>query len=495
MCLLALAVAGMLAGPVAFLTPAAGAAPFVPPTTTPTKTPTTAPPTNTPTNTATATPATPPTIALVSPQSGAGPVGAYITISGNNFSGTSATIFAAAHADCGASQGTLTTVSVSGGAISKAFLWPTSLNNGTYYICASGITSGAPSYQVLAATPPTLSLSAPSIPLGQTLTINGSSFVGLPSGGQVILSEVDGRGHTVTILQVAVGTDGAFSTPWTVAGNTGNMTISAASQQEIGAQRPVLQAAAQVVVQAAGTATVTVTAAPTATVVGGASPSTQQPGDNTGLVLLVIGLILLLAVLLGIAAFLMLRQRNGPDGDDPSGTGGYAPGEYPGYAARNRETAKVPQIGMTGRQSAAGQYGRSGFYDPSGGFAGGQAGGVSRWEEQEPLPGPDWQPRPMSGHPQDYEPTGLQSSGFDPNAGWGGYDDGPTNRGGGMPRANDYPSLEYPPVDPWGNAGGGTQPSAGGDPWQGQRPNRTPRPQRNPGAPNWGGETNPTNGG
>jgi hypothetical protein len=427
-------------------------------------------------------------------------VGAYITISGSNFSGASSAIFAAAHADCGASQGALTTVSVNGGAISKTFLWPTSLNNGTYYICASGITSGAPSYQVLAATPPTLSLSAPSIPLGQTLTINGSSFVGLPSGGQVFLSEVDSSGHTVTLPNGGVvAPDGTFSTMWTVTGNTGNMTIRAVSQQENGAVQPVLQAGAQVVVQPAATAIVTVTIVPTATVVGGATPGTQQTGGNTGLVALVIGMVGLLAILLGIAAFLLLGRHNGPDGDDPSGssgTGGYAPGEYPGYAARNRETAKVPQIGMTGRQPAAGQYGRSGFYDPPGGFAGQPTGGVSRWEEPEPTPGPDWQPRPMSGHPQDYEPTGFQGGGFDPNAGWA-YDAGPINSGGGPQRANDFLSLEYPPLDPWGSAGGGTQPSAGGDPWQGRRPNRPPGPgpQRGPGAPNWGGETNPTNGG
>jgi hypothetical protein len=274
------------------------------------------------------------------------------------------------------------------------------------------------------------------------------------------------------------------------------LTIHADSQQENGAARPVLQAAAQVVVQAAGTATVTVTVAPTATAVGGGTSGNQQPNDNTGLVALVIGIVALLAILLGIAAFLLLRRGNGSDGDDPyggSGTSGYAPGEYPGYAARNRETAKVPQIGMTGRQPAVGQYGRSGSYELPTGFDGRPTGGVSRWEEPDPLPGPDWQPRPMSGHPQDYQPTSFQAGGFDPNEGWG-YDNGPSNRGG-MSRANDYPSLEYPPLDPWGSVGGGTQPNTGGNPWQGRRPNQPPGPQRGPAAPNWGGETNPTNGG
>jgi len=129
-----------------------------------------------------------------------------------------------------------------------------------------------------------------------------------------------------------------------------------------------------------------------------------------------------------VAALLLLRGRQG-DSDDPYG-GGYSPGAYPGYAERSRMTARVtaqvPLPGQTGRQPTPGRFGRSGVQEMPGGFDDRPTGGVAQWEEHEPGPGPDWQPRPMSGHPRESSPPG--SGGLEPS-------------GGG-----------YTPADPWAEA-------------------------------------------
>src|SRR5262249_28431953 len=240
--------------------------------------------------------------------------------------------FGSTHADCSGQQKTLIKADVSGsGILSKTFIWPTALNSGTYYICAAGITSGAPSYQILAGASPTISLSAPTIQLGQQLTITGSNFVGLPSGAQIVLSEID-AGNAISNLPIAsVSDNGTFQTPWTVNGSTGNVTIHAASAQD-GSAEPALQASAALVVQVAATQTPTqepspsVTAAASPTPILGVTP--QQNTSNSGVVIgLIVGIVVLLVVLL-VAALLLLRGRQGGL-DDPYGSG-YSPGAYPG---------------------------------------------------------------------------------------------------------------------------------------------------------------------
>jgi hypothetical protein len=436
--------------------------------------------------TATSTPTTPPTISLVSPTSGKGPVGAHLTINGGNFpAGATALIFASSASDCSQqAAGIGTGTANGGGSFTTKFLWPIALNGGTFYICASGVTSGAPSYQVLSPTAPALSLSAPSITAGQSLTITGSGFVGLPDPGTVLLAEVDSKGHAVTIQSPVVGSDGSFTTTWTVSPTPGTMTIRAFSQPE-GNADAVLQATAQLVVIAAGSPTASVTVTPTPSS-GAVSPANQQHGGASGLVvaLVVIAALLLLAGL-GVAAFVLLRKRNDPS-EALYGDGGYGPGEYPGFAARNRDTMKVPGIGQTGRQPAIGSFGNSGLFGVAGGPGEPRIGGVAQWDEPDPLPGPDWQPRPMSGRPHDYDP-----------ADYGDSFGGATNPAGSVVRQDGYPALEFPPLDPWARQGGAPQgrqspprpPARGGGP-------SSPRERRSGEDTNrdwWGNTTNPAN--
>jgi len=430
----------------------------------PTDTPTPMPPTPTPSPTPTP---LPPALTLVSPASGKGPVGAHMTVTGANFTGTSATLFGSTQADCSNQGQTLATPQVNGdGTLTAIFLWPTSLTNGTYYLCAAGLVSGAPSYQVLASSPPTLSLSTQTIQLGQQLTINGSNFVGLPGGAQILLFEVDSSAATSTLSMAPVGDNGDFTATWTVAGATGNVTIQAASPQD-GVADAALQASAALVVQPAAAETATgepsATSTPPATFQGGQVPPPQQ-SDNSGLIVFLVTAMILLLILLLVAAFVVLRGRQGSG--EPYGGGGYSPGAYPGYAERSqmmprvtakvpRVTAKVPVIGQTGRQPAVGRFGQPGEQGEW------QMGRVAQWGEPDSVPGADWQPRPMSGYPPGYS--------------------GPTNPSG------------YPPGDPWGAVLGphgpydprGGEPTNAADPPHGQAFGLPDGP---------GGRTNPANG-
>ncbi|HEX8032813.1 MAG TPA: hypothetical protein VF510_03150, partial [Ktedonobacterales bacterium] len=331
--------------------------------------------------------------------------------------------------DCGGSQGTLVTPNLSGGSFSTTFIWPTNLGNGTYYLCANGLTSGAPTYQVIASSPPTLSLSVSTALAGDSVTITGSNFVGVPNGTAISITESAG-GAPRTLTPATLG-DGSFSVSETlskdIVGN--NVTINAYSQPE-GASTPVLQASASLTVQGS-TPTPTVTVAPTPTLSGGTTlPDTGKSNQsgNTGLiVLLIVGIVLALLVILGVVAYLVLRGRNGgepgPGGEYPGGGG------YGGYG----QTA-------TGRYPQANQYGRSGVFDTPNAYtepyAGPPVGGVSQWDEPEPAPGPDWQPRPMTGY-------GLTDDDAQNNA-YGQYPDYPAGTSQQPPRQS-----AYPPVDPW----------------------------------------------
>lgn len=384
--------------------------------------------TSTSTPTATPQPKTP-VITLVSPSAGQGPVGAHITISGHDFSGSSATIYATTQPDCGGSQGTLTTPRVSGGSFNTTFIWPTNLGNGTYYLCASGITSGAPTYQVLSSSPPTLSLSVSTAFAGDAITVTGSNFVGISNGQSIFITE--SAGGTPRTLTQAIVADGSFSVSETlskdIVGN--NVTINAYSPAE-GGSTSVLQASASLTVQGS-TPTPTVTVEPTASVSGGTTPSTSPPNKqsgNTGLiVLLIVGIVLALLVILGVVAYLVLRGRGG---NEP-GAGGEYPGggSYGGYGQ-----------GATGRYPQANQFGRSGVYDTPNAytepFAGPPVGGVSQWDDPEPAPGPDWQPRPLTGYGLAESDTRSDPYGQHPDYP-GGASQPPVRQG------------TYPPVDPW----------------------------------------------
>jgi|GEM_PF-1094747 hypothetical protein len=422
--------------------------------------------TDTPTNTPVT---TPPHISLVSPSSGKGPVGAHVTVQGSNFSGSSATLFGATQSDCGGQTGSLTTASVSGGTISTTFIWPLSFSPRTYYICAAGMTSSSAAYQVLTSSPPTLSLSASTIQMGQQLIIQGSNFAGLPSGATVALTESttqpsSGNAITLPVNAVADG-NGGFSVTWTVDGPyNGSVTINAYGDTE-GSAPAVLQASAVVNIGAAPTATATANASPsavaTASVNTGVTPTNTGGGSSAGLIILLItGIILSLLVILGVVIFLTVRNRgNQGQGQAP----GY--GDYGGYGGGGTGTAQVPQFGQgmtNGMFPTNGQFAQrgTGRFEATQQYGGQQAGAVSQWDDMDSQPGPDWQPRPMTGHYPDYD-TGDASQ-------YGPYTGQYQGQGQGA----------YPPVDPWDD-GSASYGGPGGypgntDQWYGGSPQGNP---------------------
>lgn len=390
--------------------------------------------TSLPTNTATpAPPPQVPVIRLASPSSAQGPVGAHISISGHDFSGSTATIYASSNSDCNGSQGTLTTPSLSNGSFgTTTFIWPTNLNPGTWYICADHLTSGAPAYQVVGSGPPTLSLSVATASPGDSVTITGSNFVGYSSGTTISITESSG-GTPLTLPGATLGPDGSFSVPETlsksIVGN--NVTINAYSPAEAGAP-PVLQASASLTVQGL-TPTPTVIVTPTVSTIGGPTSTgadTNKQSGNAGLiVLLIVGIVLALLVILGVVAYLVLRGRSG--GEPGSGGeygGGSGFGGAPGYS--QGATGRHPQVNQFGHPSAFDT--PNAYTEP---YAAPSVGGVSQWDEPETTPGPDWQPRPMTGYGLGNDPQGDSV---------GQYADYPV----GAPQQPARPGA-YPPVDPW----------------------------------------------
>jgi hypothetical protein len=330
-----------------------------------------------------------------------------------------------------------------------------------------------------------LSLSTQTVQLGQQLTINGSNFVGLSTGAQVLLFEVDGGGTTNSLPSAQVGDNGAFVISWTVAGVTGNVTIKASSPQD-GTADPALQASASLVVQPSSTATATASEAPSPSTAPSptfapppgqaTTPPSQQQSDNTGLIVFLVTAMAVLLVLLLVAAFLVLRGREGPDAPHGGMGRGPGPGAYPGFRERSqmmprvtakvpRVTAKVPQIGQTGRQPVMGRYGRLGDQDQQ------QAGRVAQWGEPPSVPGPSWQPRPMSGYPPGY-PGPTNSTGVPPEDPWEAADEdafGPRAPYGLVdPRGGRSPGTGGPRGRAFGlpdGQGGGTNPANGDEGW------------------------------
>src|SRR5258708_1762458 len=348
------------------------------PLATPTPTTPTGSPSPSATATATATATTPPptatpaSLSLLSPRSGRGPVGANLSVSGAGYAGSSVAIFAAPSASCDARIAALGSAPVSSGAITLyTFVWPASLTGGQYYVCAPGVTN-APVYTVLGSDPPTLSLSASEVPVGQQLTVTGTSFY--TAGVTVTLSQ----GAKNTQLQtVAPGSDGRFTFSFTVDSTYSNSyTIVADSTPENGAP-PALHASADFSVVAAGTATAGTT---------GTAPPPRSSGSSLGLiVVLIVGIILTLLVIAGVVAYLIIQLRRTRPGYAPVPVG-----------PDGRPMSSYAQ--QTGRYSWPDHYGRPsmpGQMDP---YAGRSAGGVARWDEPDSSPGADWQPRPMTGN-------------------------------------------------------------------------------------------------
>ncbi len=407
-------------------------------------------------------------LSIVSPSSHSGPVGAIVTVSGQNFPGTAVSLYGTSDATCGGAQTPLGSAPVNGGSVSTNFTWPTSLNAATsYYVCAAGV-ANPPSYRVLSATAPTVQLSSSSAEVGKQETISGANFLGLPPNSTVTIAVKDAKGTTTTLpSQALVADDGTFNLPWTVTGAAGGATILAQSAPENGA-RSALQATTTFTILAPASPTVATTPA-----AGGSSASkgSSHNSSNAGLVVaLIVGIVLLILVILGVVAYLLLRKREGsPEGSSFGNDN--VPGAYPGYADRSRIPANVPNS-ATGRQAAVGRFGHPEFSERADAFPGQGIGGVAQWDEPGPAETYDWQPRPMTGYGQHYDRPQPNDAPTYPGS-QGGPTDPWASQAGGY---GALPSLN--PDDEWGD--GATQAADSGMPTRLQRPPKSGQSPDNP---------------
>jgi hypothetical protein len=354
------------------------------PATSPTPTDTPAPPTATP---------IPPTLALVSPSSGQGPVGARITLAGAHWTASSVTIGAALTANCDTpsswEQALGFVTPNPSGALDYSFIWPAALPPvGTpYTICAlaTGLAPASVTYQVRSALPPTLSLSDVVVAPDQSVTVNGANFIGSPS---VDINLIGPSGAKRALGKQAPAADGSFSFSYTPkTSDLGLMTLTATSPVEGGAL-PALEASVTVNVQSALTPTTTPRptftpiSAPTKTPGGTITPAPPSLDVRAALI---VALTLALLALAGSAFVLFFRLR--------------AEREREEELARRARTRRLPvaagKIGdlesdtdpsmlATGEHLTTRRFAVANDEDDGG------------WNDDE-GPGPDWQPRPMTG--------------------------------------------------------------------------------------------------
>jgi len=201
-------------------------------------------------------------------------------------------------------------------------------------------------------------------------------------------------------------------------------------------------------------------------------------------VVLIVAAILAVLLIVGLVAFLMLRGR-GAGGSAMGYPGAVSgPGGYGGYGASG-------PMGRYGAGQTGYTTGRIGVPETGTFDTGPKVGAVAQWEE-DPRPGPDWQPRPMSGNRRSYDETPVPPYANDyPTTASSYWDDQP-----GQASRPDYnqPETSAPP-DPWaeqpigGDLYGGrgsTNPSNDAeDQWT------QVQPRREPGSTGWHAEPGP----
>jgi hypothetical protein len=265
------------------------------------------------------------------------------------------------------------------GVLDYTFTWPAALPpvEAPYAICAfvTGLAPASVTYQVRSALPPTLSLSDAVVAPGQSVTINGANFVGVPS---VDVNLIDPAGSRRALGKQAPATDGSFSFSYTPKpSDLGLVTVTATSPVEGGAL-PALEASVTVNVQSAlaPTATprptLTPLSAPSKTPGGTVAPSQPTLDLRAGLV---VALTLALLALAGSALVIYFRLR----------------------AERQREEelaqrARRPPV-------AAGRIGDLESDTDPNMLATGEHLTTRRFAVADDAdgPGPDWRPRPMTG--------------------------------------------------------------------------------------------------
>jgi hypothetical protein len=279
------------------------------------------------------------------------------------------------------------------GALDYSFTWPAALPpvGAPYAICAfaTGLAPAWVTYQVRSALPPTLSLSDAVVAPGQSVTINGVNFVGAPSVDVIL---IDPTGSRRTLGKQAPAADGSFSFSYTPKpSDLGLVTVTVTSPAESGAL-PALEASVTVNVQSALTPTATPrptftpVSAPTKTPGGTVAPAQPTLDLRAGLV---VALTLALLALAGSGFVIYFRLRAERQREEelakrmrarrlPVAAG----------AIGDLESDTDPSMLATGELRTARRYdavdGGDEEYHGEG------------WDEDD-GPGPDWQPRPMTG--------------------------------------------------------------------------------------------------
>jgi hypothetical protein len=223
------------------------------------------------------------------------------------------------------------------------FDWPSSASSGDWSICAYG-PDGLPvlngniddgPFRVLSGNPPSIALSTDSTQPGQAVTITGKNWLPAQGGIFVYIGPcADCGGTPIVSTTLSSDASGNFSVSLPIPSNTAPASYIA-SAHNTNQQGSVLDlinngphltvAAAAPTATTAPSPTVTATRAPTATKAsagnGGGNTSTSNgSGGNTGLLIgLVAAIVVLLAALAGILAYLATQRRNAA----PSGSGGY----------------------------------------------------------------------------------------------------------------------------------------------------------------------------
>jgi hypothetical protein len=356
----------------------------------------------TPTDTPTTTPAPAPSLKLVSPSSGQGPVGARMTLSGANWATTSVTIgVALAAASCSTPASYEETIGFVAptvvGVLDYSFTWPAALppQGAPYVVCAfaTGLAPASVTYLVRSALPPTLSLSDAVAAPGQSVAVNGANFIGAPS---VDLSLLDPSRAKRALGKQTPAADGSFAFTYTPKpADLGLVTLTATSPAEGGAL-PALEASVTLNVQSAlaSTATPLPTStpipAPTRTPVAHVAPSRPGLDLQAGLA---VALALALLALAGSAFVIFFRLHADRQHEEDLAQGARAR-RLPVAAGRigDLDSDTDPSMLATGESRATRR-----FAVPEGEDDGyGARNDDTEWDEDE-GPGPDWQPRPMTG--------------------------------------------------------------------------------------------------
>lgn len=277
-----------------------------------------------------------------------GPVGENATVHGTGFSAGQTINFALVQGDInnsgdplhfcnlGSPKVPLPGIADTDGAgkFDYSFTWPAAASSNLWSICsydsvnsAIGSEDDGP-FSVLTSSPVMVSLNKPSFQAGETVPVTGLNW--LPGSQRSIFVYigpcVDCGGAPIASATTTSAADGSFTVNLTIPTNAapGNYLVSANGYNgllDVG-QANSIPITVTGAIPTATTAAPTATTAPTATsttVVGGTTGGTHTSsgGDNTGLLIaLIVGLVLLLAALAGLVAFLITRRKgsSGPSG-------------------------------------------------------------------------------------------------------------------------------------------------------------------------------------